>query len=98
MCLHVYSKPNLRSRPGCGRFKSLCIVPNSSPLDDIADSDAAGTLPIRRWLAGGGGGGALRIDQEGRYGGVISTFSVLEIGTLWCPRPTRRYLSVTPES
>jgi hypothetical protein len=33
--------------------------------------------------------GALRIDQEGWYGGVISTFSVLEIGTLWCPRPTK---------
>ena len=33
--------------------------------------------------------GALGIDQEGLYGGVISTFSVLEIGTLWCPRPTR---------
>ena len=35
--------------------------------------------------------GALKIDQEGQYyGGVISTFSLLEMGTLWCPRPTRR--------
>ena len=38
--------------------------------------------------------GALRINQEGWYGGVVSTFSVLEIGTLWCPRPTRRYWGV----
>jgi hypothetical protein len=29
MCLHVYSKTNLRSRPGCGRVRSLCIFPNS---------------------------------------------------------------------
>ena len=31
------------------------------------------------------------LTREGRYGEVISTFSVLKIGTLWCPWPTRRY-------
>ena len=34
--------------------------------------------------------GALRIDQGGQYGGMISIFSVLEMGPLYHPQPTRR--------
>jgi hypothetical protein len=30
MCLHVYSKPNLRSRPGWGRFWSPSMSPTTS--------------------------------------------------------------------
>ena len=43
------------------------------------------------YLGGADYNGALRIDQEGWYGGVIHTFRVLEIGILWCPWPTRRF-------
>ena len=34
--------------------------------------------------------GGLRIDWGGQYGGVISISSVLEIGRIYRPGPTRR--------
>ncbi len=41
--------------------------------------------------------GALRIDRGGQYEEVISISSVLEMGSLYCPGPTRRYI-VPPNS
>ena len=43
------------------------------------------------WLGGTEHEGALRIiDQGGQYEGVISISSVLEMGPLYRPGPTRR--------
>ncbi len=76
MCLHVYSKPNLHSWPGCGRFRSLCIVPNkgrhvrNTEVDGMARARAAaGRRGLRSSpsaaIFGGGCG------DDGRWGWAL---------------------------